>query len=128
MSIKIVFCISDTVLITTSRFVISFTNRFLQPAAEGFNYYRYHRYHVSWTSLPHLECELSVLRQLLRPFRFQVVLLRASHVTYPNTFFLLVFEYQIRSPSCCGFSEVKFKVWLFHSLGLFLAPTAPCTT
>ena len=28
----------------------------------------------------------------------------------PNTYFLVVFEYQIGSPSCCGFSEVKLKV------------------
>ena len=111
LSIKIVFCISDTVLINISHLVISFESSLIvffspPPTAIGITV----QYHISWTSLPHLECELLVLCQLLYPFCFQVVLLRASHVTYPNMFFLLVFEHQIGSPNCCGFSEVKLKV------------------
>ena len=31
-------------------------------------------------------------------------------IKYIHMFYLFVFEYQIRSPSCCGFSEVKFNV------------------
>ena len=105
LSIKIVFCISVTILSHKSSFSNTFSSSFnitlIPPPKALITSGSTLTLNPGLLTLSYFECKLPVIGSLFQSLLFYIVFLQTCHITYPYGFRLLLFKHQIWPSRCC---------------------------